>query len=155
MPNKDRFRFPRARTGLRGFCGCWPSLPFALFAGACIALNLPCLAAPADSAAEPFRQRLKILPFKIAYESYVNTNWEIFAINADGSEPVNLTNTPNEQEHYPQVSPDGTKICFSADEGEGRETIRSLWVMDADGRHRKKIADYAREPFWGPDSKLI
>ena len=44
-----------------------------------------------------------------------------FVINADGSEPVNLTNTPKEHEHYPQVSPDGTKICFSVDEGEGRE----------------------------------
>ena len=42
-------------------------------------------------------------------------------MNADGSEPVNLTRTPREHEHYPQVSPDGTKICFSVDEGEGRD----------------------------------
>src|SRR2546429_1951891 len=103
----------------------------------------------------PFRERLSRVPFKIAYEPYVNDNWEIFVINADGSSPVNLTQTPKEQEHYPQVSPDGTKICFVADEGEGRETVRSLYVMDVDGRNRKKLVDHAREPFWSPDSKVI
>ena len=47
-------------------------------------------------------------------------------MNADGSEQVNLTQTPKVHEHYPQVSPDGTKICFSVDEGEGRDAVRSL-----------------------------
>jgi len=103
----------------------------------------------------PLGERLKTVPFKIAYESYVNDNSEIFVMNADGSAPLNLTQTPHVHEHYPQVSPDGTKICFSVDEGEGRDTIRSLYVMDANGRNRKKLVDYAREPFWCPDSKAI
>jgi Tol biopolymer transport system component len=103
----------------------------------------------------PLRTRLKASPFKIAYECYVNDNWEIFVMNADGSEPVNLTQTPKEHEHYPQVSPDGAKICFSVDQGEGREAVRSLWVMDLDGKNRKKLVDQAREPFWAPDSKVI
>src|SRR5258705_2112982 len=103
----------------------------------------------------PLQERLKSSPFKIAYECYVNENWEIFVMNADGSSPVNLTQTPKEHEHYPQVSPDGTKICFSVDQGEGRNAVRSLYVMDVDGRNRKKLADQAREPFWRPDSKAI
>jgi TolB protein len=101
------------------------------------------------------RKELKDSHFKIAYESYVNGNWEIFVMNADGSHPVNLTKTPDLNEHYPQVSPDGTKIAFVADKGEGRDAVRSLYVMDVDGKHRKKLADYAREPFWSPDSKVI
>ena len=32
------------------------------------------------------REQLKALPFKIAYESYVNGNSEIFVMNADGSQ---------------------------------------------------------------------
>src|SRR5580765_6434684 len=96
------------------------------------------------------KEQLKSSPFKIAYECYVNDNWEIFVMNADGSNPVNLTKTPKEHEHYPQVSPDGSKICFSLDEGEGREAVRSLYVMDIDGKHRRKLADHAREPFWSP-----
>ena len=100
-------------------------------------------------------ERLRVLPFKIAYETYVNDNWEIFVMNPDGSDPVNLTQTPTVHEHYPQVSPDGTRICFSVDEGENREAVRSLWVMDIDGKNRKKLTDHAREPFWSPDSKVI
>jgi Tol biopolymer transport system component len=101
------------------------------------------------------RQRLTDSPFKIAYESYVDGNWEIFVMNPDGSDPVNLTKTPDLNEHYPQISPDGKRICFVADKGEGRDAVRTLYVMDIDGRNRKKIADYAREPFWSPDSKII
>ena len=113
------------------------------------------IAAEPAGATLPLLQRLKAVPFKIAWECYVDGNWEIFAMNADGSGVVNLTKTPNEHEHYPQVSPDGTKIAFTADSGEGRETIRSLWVMNVDGTNRRKLADHAREQFWAPDSRSI
>ncbi len=106
-------------------------------------------------AQESFREQLKDSSFKIANECYVDDNWEIFVMNADGSHPVNLTHTPKQQEHYPQISPDGSKIAFSVDEGEGREAVRSLCVMDINGKHRRKLVDHAREPFWSPDSKVI
>ncbi len=103
----------------------------------------------------PFQERLQKLPFKIAYESYVDGNWDIFVMNADGSHPVNLTHTPKVHELYPQVSPDGSKICFVVDKGEGRDTVRSVYYMDIDGRHRHQVADHARQPFWRHDGKLI
>jgi hypothetical protein len=101
------------------------------------------------------RQSLEHSPYQIAIETYTNNNWEIFVMNADGSHQRNLTRTANEHEHYPQVSPDGTKICYTVDSGEGRDTVRSLWVMNIDGSNRKKLVDHAREPFWAPDSKVI
>ncbi len=113
------------------------------------------MAGNSTQAQKSLRDQLKSTPFKIAHETYTNGNWEIFVMNSDGSEPVNLTNTPKEQEHYPQVSPDGSKICFSIDDGEGREAVRSLYVMDVDGKNRKKLVDHAREPFWSPDGKRI
>lgn len=100
-------------------------------------------------------QRLGALPLKIAYEAYANGNSDIWVMNADGSGKVNLTHSPGVNEHYPQVSPDGKKICFTIDAGEGRDAVRSLWVMDVDGSNRKKLADHAREPFWSPDGKVI
>lgn len=103
----------------------------------------------------PLREVLPSLGFKIAYESYANGNSDIWVMNADGSNPVNITQTPGEQEHYPQVSADGTKLCCVSDVGEGRETVRSVYVMDIDGKNRKKVADHAREPFWSPDGKII
>src|SRR5262245_33108721 len=90
--------------------------------------------APHDAQAT-FRRHLKSLPFKIAWECYVNGNWEIFVMNADGSGKKNLTNTPGQHEHYPQISPDGTKIAYTVDTGEGRDAVRSLWVMDIHGKH--------------------
>jgi Tol biopolymer transport system component len=108
-----------------------------------------------DQVEASLKERLKHSAFKIAYESYVDNNWEIFVMNADGSNPINLTRTPKEHEHYPQISPEGSKICFSVDQGEGRDAVRSLYVMDIDGRNRKKLADHAREPFWKPDGKVI
>src|SRR5580765_2228614 len=101
-----------------------------------------------NATAEPLRDKLKKENAKIAYETYVDNNWEIFVMNADGSNPVNLTKTAKEHEHYPQVSPDGTKICYTVDTGEGRDTVRTLWVMDTEGKNRKKLVDQAREPFW-------
>jgi len=103
----------------------------------------------------PLRERLAATSFKIAYEAYLKDNAEIFVMNADGSHPVNLTRTPNDHEHYPQVSPDGTKICFVSDRGEGRESVRSLCVMDIDGGNRRTIANGGREPFWRADSRVI
>jgi dipeptidyl aminopeptidase/acylaminoacyl peptidase len=103
----------------------------------------------------PLRDELKDLPYKIACESYVDGNSDIFIMNPDGSHEVNLTRTPDQNEHYPQISPDGRRICFVSDKGEGRDTIRTLYVMDINGKHRKKISDYAREPFWSPDGKVI
>ena len=103
----------------------------------------------------PIRQKLQALSFQIVHECYTNDNWELFVMNADGSKARNLTNTPDKNELYPQVSPDGTKICFVGDEGEGRDTVRGIWVMDVDGKNRRKVADHAREPFWHPSSKII
>ena len=106
--------------------------------------------------APALRDALKALPFKIAYESYVDGHSDVFVMNADGSDKVNLTHSSEaEQAHYPQVSPDASQICFTIDTGEGRDAVRSLWLMDVDGKNRKKIADHAREPFWAPDGKVI
>jgi len=50
---------------------------------------------------------LKEIGFKVVYETYRKTNgkenWELYLINADGSNPVNLTNTPDVDEMYPHA----------------------------------------------------
>lgn len=92
---------------------------------------------------------------KLVYESYTNNNWDLFVSRADTSERVNLTATMDQHELYPQVSPDGSRVCFVVDQGQGRQTIRSVWVMNIDGTDRTKVADHARQPCWNPDNKTI
>lgn len=126
-----------------------------LFRCAIVALGILSSVPRASAARDALKTTLHTAGYKIAWECYVNGNWEIFVMNSDGTHRVNITKTPTVHEHYPQVSPDGRKIAFSVDTGEGRDAVRSLWVMDIDGRHRKKVADHAREPFWSPDSHTI
>ncbi len=114
---------------------------------------------PVSSPMSRESMKLEAIPFKIVYETYRETggreNWELFVMNADGSNPVNLTNTPNLDEMYPHVSPDGTKICFVTDEGRGRDKVRHVYYMDVDGSNRVHVATNAREPCWCFDSKSI
>ena len=103
--------------------------------------------------------KLDEVPFRIVYETYRTTNgkenWELYLINADGSNPVNLTSTPNVDEMYPHVSPDAGRICFVADEQIGNKKVRNVYYMKIDGSGRVKVTQNARQPCWGPDSKTI
>jgi len=103
--------------------------------------------------------KLAVIPFKIVYESYRETNskenWELYLINADGSNPVNLTCSPNVNEMYPHASPDGSKICFVADEMANGKKIRNVYYMNIDGSGRTKVAENARQGCWSPDGKTI
>lgn len=103
--------------------------------------------------------KLKEIPFRIVFESLRTTNgqenWELILVNADGSNPVNLTRTPNVDEMYPHASPDGSKLCFVADEGKGKDKVRSVYYMNSDGSGRVKVAHNARQACWGPDSQSI
>ena len=103
---------------------------------------------------------LQAIPHRIVYESLRNTNgesnWEILIIEADGSNMVNLTNTPNVDEHYPHASPDGTKILFVAIEGEGRRNrSRNVYYMNVDGTGKTKVAENGYQPTWSGDGRSV
>ena len=100
-------------------------------------------------------QRLKQYPHRIVYETYRETNWELYRINADGSNPINLTRTPDADEMYPHASPDGTKICFVAEEGKVTSKVRNVYYVKMDGTGRTKVGENGRQPFWSPDGRLI
>jgi Tol biopolymer transport system component len=130
------------------------------------AVQTPGLSTGEDSRVQPVSSPmsqesmpLQSIPFKIIYETYRETdgkeNWELYTMKADGSEAVNLTNTPNLDEMYPHVSPDGRKILFVTDEGKGRNRVRHVYYMNVDGTNRVHVAAHAREPCWCFDSKSI
>ena len=92
---------------------------------------------------------------KILFASTRDGNREIYMMNPDGSEPVNLT-------HHPATdlqavwSPTGEQILFVSDR-QGAH-VRDLYVMDADGSNvrrvfKKKITAWRDNPTWSPDGK--
>lgn len=112
-----------------------------------------------EDAGDALRRELRALSSTIVFETYRETegggNWELYGIRADGSGARNLTRTPDANELYPHVSPDGTRICFVADEGEGAAKVRNVYVMNMDGTGRKRVARNARQPCWGPEGRTI
>jgi len=110
---------------------------------------------PSINGASDLLPELASYRHKIVYETNRDGNWELYLCNADGSEPVNLTHTPDVAELYPKPSPDGTKICFVADEGQGDAKVRSVYYMNTDGTGRTKVAQNGREPCWSPDETRI
>src|SRR5947208_1416607 len=86
---------------------------------------------PADGARDLLAE-LKNYRHKIVYETNRDGNFELYLCNADGSNSVNLTNTRDVDELYPKPSPDGTKICFVADEDKGEARIRNIYYCNSD-----------------------
>jgi len=91
----------------------------------------------------------KDLKGKIVFASDRAGNWDIWIMNADGSDPKALTSSP-EPEVDPRFSPDGKKILFSAKRGDKNE----VWIMGADGKDQKSICE-GDQVDWSPDGKSI
>ncbi len=71
---------------------------------------------------------------------------DIWRVEADGSNPVDLTNTPLVSEANPVWSPDGTRIAYVVDIG---AFTQSLWIMEADGTGQFPVTLPAG-PLFGP-----
>jgi TolB protein len=92
---------------------------------------------------------------KIAYQSTVGDALpQIYVMNADGSNTVDLTSQPDEMFFSPWWSPDGTKILFHAARHEGAILDSQIYVMDADGANQTALTDEPgtidRHPSWQP-----
>lgn len=129
------------------------TIPASLLNAMLVAVTLAPSTARAD--AGRLRSELSAYPHQIVFETYRNNNWDLYRMNADGSGVVNLTNTDDIHELYPQVSPDASRICFISDEPIDGQVVCSVYVMNSDGSGRKRIGTNLRQPCWGPDGKFI
>ena len=97
----------------------------------------------------------------VVFQSFRDEGWNIFSMNADGSNQVDVTNTKNADSvinFEPTWSPDGTKIAFmrqTANAGEEQD----IWVADANGANPTNLTHTAgiseTSPEFSPDGTKI
>ena len=89
----------------------------------------------------------------IVFVSWSDGNGEVYAMNADGSSPRNLTQHPA-KDVRPAWSPDGRRIAFVS----SRDGNSEVYVMSADGSGKRNLTrsrtsdDY---PTWSPNGRRI
>ncbi len=90
---------------------------------------------------------------KILFTSTRDGNREVYSMNPDGSEQVNLTQHPAEDLEA-IWSPTGEQILFVSDRG----GVRDLYLMDVDGANVRRVfkkETYRESPTWSPNGKQI
>lgn len=91
---------------------------------------------------------------KIAFTGAREANGNIFIMNADGSDVVQLTDLENNIQTSPSFSPDCSKIAFVSDYS-GKPQI---YVINSDGTGMRRltwVGNYNTTPDWSPKGDLI
>ena len=116
---------------------------------------------PAGSPAEDapaqreLRAELKASGLKICCQSRREGNSDLYVIDADGANCVNITNTPGVDEVYPHVSADGRRVCFTTVAAEDGGVRFDVHWMDIGGAERTLVASDATDPCWDPSGTKV
>lgn len=91
---------------------------------------------------------------KIVFASNRTGDWDIWMMNRDGSEQINITNSPKFDETDPEFSPDGKSILFVRLFPDDSE----IFIMNRDNKDQKQLTDNDVddiEPTFSPGQELI
>lgn len=90
---------------------------------------------------------------RVLFQSNRTGRWEIYVMNADGSDPTQLTDRAGDNV-TPVWSPDGKRIALAASPGGNSD----IYVMNADGSEWKRLTDHPGDdshPHWSADGSRI
>ena len=92
---------------------------------------------------------------QIAFTSDRSGSWQIYTMNPDGSDQVQVTNLTLTDEDLlvPSISPNGRQIAFDYNSGDGPDLY--LVNVDGTGLHALTNDHLSLWPRWSPDGKRI
>lgn len=93
-------------------------------------------------------------PSQLAFRSNRDGNWEIYLMDADGTNQINLTQNAADDQ-LPSWSPDGNQIAFDSNR---QKKDNDIFIMNADGSGVRDLTDRREKdtvPAWSPDGTQI
>jgi len=93
-------------------------------------------------------------PGSLANDCTPGEDLDVWVVNWNGSDLINLTDDSAQADSHPDWSPDGQQIVFDSD----RSGNAQLYMMKADGSDPRPLTDNSGqnvEPKWSPDGKWI
>jgi Tol biopolymer transport system component/DNA-binding winged helix-turn-helix (wHTH) protein len=94
---------------------------------------------------------------KIVFSAFAGASTDLYSMNPDGSDRVQLTANAGRDNAYPVISSDGRHIVFTSN----RAGSRQIWRMDIDGRNQKQLTvgagqkDSAQFAALSPDGREV
>lgn len=105
----------------------------------------------------PISAKAPTIPKIVFAKAHIGENRDIYLMNVDGSELVNLTNH-RADDISPVWSPTGEQILFASNREHRAWGNWDLYLMDADGSNVRKVFSKTairRRPTWSHDGKQI
>ena len=87
------------------------------------------------------------------------TDYDLLTMSSDGTQEINLTNSPGVTDYQPNWSPDGATIAFSSDRNrdDGNRDVE-IYKMSPDGSNVQQLTSNAFDdefPNWSPNGRTI
>ena len=110
----------------------------------------------------PDGQKITFISFRDQHrlQERAPINGEIYVMNPDGTNPINLTQSVERPDRISSWSPDGKQIVFESSGiskwGDGLQW--DIWVMDADGGNPRNLTNHHTQdeaPDWSPNGNQI
>jgi dipeptidyl aminopeptidase/acylaminoacyl peptidase len=109
----------------------------------------------------PKLRHISALKYRFDMRGYIEGNGHLFLVDAEGGEPRQLTDGPQD-DAQPVWSPDGTEIAFLSDRTEDAETHWStgVWSVNVESGEARRLTSDHLGPFthglsWSPDGSML